>query len=116
MASLVEPGAHLALLVPAHQWLYGRYDELDGHFRRYSKHSLCELLSRTPFEVLDLHYFNSIGALGWWVQYRLLRRQVHGQESFGAMNAILPALRVAERLIEPPFGLSVVALCRRCED
>ena len=66
-----------------------------------------------PFEALDLHYFNSVGALGWWVQYKLLRREVHGQGSFGAMNAILPLLRHTERWLAPPLGLSVVALCRR---
>lgn len=113
MASLLEPGGRLALLVPAHAWLYGKYDQLDGHFRRYSKASLGAALMGSGFEPTSMRYFNSAGALGWWLQYKLLRREVHGQGSFGAMNAILPLLRRAEALIPPPFGLSVVALCRR---
>jgi len=113
IAGLLEPGGHLALLVPAHLWLYGAYDRLDGHYRRYSRAYLRTILGHTPFEPLSIRYFNLIGALGWFVQYRLLAREVHGQGSFGAMNRILPLVRPLERALPPPFGLSVVALCRK---
>jgi len=113
MEQFLVPGGTLALLVPAHQALYGPYDKLDGHFRRYGKAHLQRLLRQTGLEPLRLRYFNSVGAAGWWVQYKLLRRSIHGEGQFGIMNRILPALRQLERVIPPPFGLSLVAVCHR---
>ncbi len=110
---LLAPGGTLALLVPAHAWLYGPYDALDGHHRRYSVRQVRALLEAAGFAVSWSHYFNAVGALGWWVQYKLLRRSIHGEGSFGLMNRLVPLMRRLERLLRPPFGLSVVALGRK---
>jgi SAM-dependent methyltransferase len=110
---VLAPGGHLCLLVPAHLALYGAYDRTDGHFRRYSRAHLRLLLSHTGLEVLRLRYFNALGALGWWVNYKLLRRSIHGGAQFGLMNQAIPLARRIERWAPPPFGLSVSALCRR---
>ena len=110
---LLAPGGTLALLMPAHNALYGPYDQLDGHWRRYDKGYLRTLLSHTRLSLLDMHYFNAAGAVGWWVQYRLLKRRVHGESHFGFMNRLIPLMRPLEKLCRPPFGLSLVAVCRR---
>jgi len=113
LEQLLVPGGVLAVIVPAHPSLYGAYDRIDGHWRRYGRAELRTLFGHTGLRVERLHYFNSAGALGWWLQYRVLRRQVHGESQFGRMNALIPILRPLERLIKPPFGLSVVAVGRR---
>jgi SAM-dependent methyltransferase len=113
MEELLEPGGTLALLVPAHLALYGPYDRLDGHYRRYSKAYLRTILSHTGFELLRCRYFNAIGAVGWWVQYKLLRRTVHGEGQLGLMNRLLPVVRPLEKVLPVPFGLSLVAVCRK---
>lgn len=110
---LLVPGGTLALLVPAHLALYGAYDRVDGHWRRYDKAYLRTILSHTRLRPLRLHYFNAVGALGWFVQYRWLRKTVHDQSHFGLMNRLLPILRPLESWLKPPFGLSLVAVCRR---
>jgi SAM-dependent methyltransferase len=111
--SLLVPGGVLALLVPAHPWLYGPYDELDGHFRRYSKAYLRAILRHTGLRERRMRYFNALGAVGWFVQYRLLRRPAHGTGHFGLMNRAIPLLRPLERALPPPFGLSLVAVLER---
>ena len=55
-------------------------------------------------------------AVGWWIQYRLLRRTIHRQGHFQIMNMLLPVLRRIEALRPPPFGLSLVAVLERPED
>ena len=109
---LLVPGGVLALLVPAHLWLYGAYDRVDGHFRRYGRRHLELLLSHTRLRPIRLRYLNAPGAVAWWLRYRLLRRATleHGQ--LGAMAAVLPVVRAVERILPPPFGLSLVAVCR----
>jgi SAM-dependent methyltransferase len=113
LESALAPGGHLCLLVPAHFTLYGPYDRTDGHYRRYSKSHLRVLLSHTGLRVTRLRYFNAPGALGWFVQYRLLGRKIHGEGELGLMNRLIPFLRRFEAAIPPPFGLSVVAVCER---
>jgi hypothetical protein len=43
----------------------------------------------------------------------LFRRSIHGGGDFGVVERLLSIVRPIERLIEPPFGLSIVAVCRR---
>jgi SAM-dependent methyltransferase len=105
------PGGRLALLVPAHQALYGPFDELIGHQRRYGKRELSEKLRSVGFHVDRVSYSNPLGALGWLVNVRVLRqRQL---KAVRAYDSLVPLLAWTERLMRPPFGLSVVALAHR---
>ncbi len=51
---LVRPGGSLVLSVPAHPRLYGPWDELAGHYRRYRRAELEERLERAGFDVVEL--------------------------------------------------------------
>jgi SAM-dependent methyltransferase len=110
---VLAPGGHAALLVPAHPTLYGRYDAMEGHFRRYTRKQLRDLVSHAGLEVDRIHSFNLMGAVGWWVQYKFLRRQIHGQGHFRTLQATLPVLRAVEKRVKPPVGLSLVCVARR---
>jgi SAM-dependent methyltransferase len=113
MADVLVPGGTLAILVPAHPALYGHYDAMDGHFRRYTKAGLRQVLVRSGLTVERLYRFNFVGAAGWFVQYRVLRQKIHQQGHFKVMTAILPALRAVESRVKPPFGLSLVGIARK---
>jgi hypothetical protein len=77
---------------------------------------LRTILQHTGFRLERAHYLNAVGALGWWVQYKLLRRSVHGEGQLGMMNRVLPFVRAAEAILKPPFGLSLVAVCRKAQN
>jgi 2-polyprenyl-3-methyl-5-hydroxy-6-metoxy-1,4-benzoquinol methylase len=113
MADVLVPGGVLAILVPAHPALYGPYDAMDGHFRRYTKTALRQVLVKSGLSMERLYRFNFVGAVGWFVQYRVLRRKIHRQGHFKVITAILPALRAVESRVKPPVGLSLVAVARK---
>lgn len=113
MADLVFPGGHVLILVPAHPSLYGDYDRLDGHFRRYSRSMLAALAQRAGLTTRRLYHFNAVGALGWWWHYRVRRQQIHGAGQFSLMNRLIPLLRPLESHVPPPFGLSLIAVLQR---
>lgn len=115
-SQVLEPGGKLVLLVPAHPMLYGRYDAVDGHYRRYSKRGLRKLIEQCGFKPQLLRYFNTVGALGWFVQYRLLRRSVHTPAQVGLMNRLIPLLRYVEERVQPFWGLSLIAVCTTGEN
>jgi SAM-dependent methyltransferase len=109
--SLLVPGGTIGLVVPAHPCLHGRFDDLIGHWRRYTLKSMREKLEQAGFTVERLAYSNPVGAVGWLMQVKLLRRPSLG--ATGLFDKLVPALARLERVVRPPFGLSVVAVARK---
>ncbi|MDE2291017.1 MAG: methyltransferase domain-containing protein [Elusimicrobia bacterium] len=109
-------GGRLVAMVPAGMWLYGSLDEQAGHYRRYSRAGFGRVLESHGLRVERLHYLNAVGALGWFVVARLLRRDI-GSGSTGLAvrvydSAVLPAARLVDPLLRPFWGQSVVAVAR----
>jgi glycosyltransferase involved in cell wall biosynthesis len=111
-ASVLRPGGHLALLVPAMPALYGTLDVNLNHFRRYDREPLRQLLNESGFEVDELRYVNRPGVLGWWLNSRVLKRTVLPRGQLAAFRWILPLLKLEEKTA-PSFGMSLLALARR---
>lgn len=116
MIESTKKGGHICLLVPAHPFLYGTLDALDGHYRRYTKASLRALVAKAGGDSLEwvtLHHFNALAALGWFLKGRVLKEKTQADENYALMNAVLPVASFIERLVHPPFGLSLAAVLRR---
>jgi len=112
MLAVLQPGGRLILLVPALSWLYGTLDEHLRHFRRYEKEEVLEKLARSGFVIEDCRFVNRIGILGWFVNGRVLRRQVLPRSQLKAFKFLLPLLRREER--NPPrSGMSLLAVARK---
>jgi SAM-dependent methyltransferase len=59
MATLVNDGGFLVLTVPAYKFLWNRHDEINRHYRRYSKK---ELIKKIPdnLSIKKVSYFNTL--------------------------------------------------------
>jgi len=110
---LLQPGGKFILIVPAHSLLFGPMDTAIGHYRRYTKTMLRKRFEEAGFEVLQYKYINMLGAAGWLVNGRLLRRQVPPRGQLRLLNRIIPLARAVERVIRAPFGVSVLAVGRK---
>lgn len=53
---VLRPGGMLLLSVPAYQWAWTSFDDMQGHYRRYTRRDLVELLRSSGFEVLRSTY------------------------------------------------------------
>lgn len=113
MADIVEPGGSVGVLVPAHPLLYGAYDAMEGHFRRYNRRVLRELISSAGLDLTTMYRLNMLGAAGWFVQYKLLRRRIHGRAHFKVLQSVLPVMQAIESRVRPPVGLSLVAIAHK---
>lgn len=116
--SLLAENGTLVLVVPAHAWLYSCADFEAGHYRRYARSPLRSLLLQKGFTIEKLFFFNAIGALGWVVVFKILQHnQVNERSSrFGIRlfeRYFLPLGRCIESVLPMPFGLSLIALCRK---
>lgn len=107
---ILSPGGQLILVLPAHETIYGTMDRSIGHYRRYTKESLARKLARSGLRVQLQEYVNPLGALGWWVNGRLLRRKVPPQSQLRLFNRFMPIVSKLEQIARPGFGLSILSV------
>jgi SAM-dependent methyltransferase len=112
LAAALKPGGRVILWVPAFQLLYCDFDRKVGHYRRYRKGALRAQLTNAGYDVTDIRYVNSAGALAWLVLGRLM-----GQAPAGGQDRVqfydsyfVPVLRRLEGRRGVPFGQSVFAV------
>ena len=111
-ASVLPPGGHLVLLVPAMKALYGTLDQNLHHFRRYSSDELKHVVTDAGFTIDTMRYLNRPAVPGWWLSSRILKRRVMPKSQLKAFKWVMPLLKLEENS-EPSFGLSLLVLARR---
>ncbi len=112
MASLLEPGGRLVLLVPQHPALYGRYDRELGHHRRYRRDDLRRLVEAAGLRVVRARSFNFAAMLGWWWNGVVLRRRAMSRWQIKLFDLLVPLMSRIERRIPLP-GLSLLMVAER---
>jgi SAM-dependent methyltransferase len=111
--SLVEPGGHVVMFVPAFSFAMSKFDRAVGHVRRYTKRSLRGAFSQAGLEVVRIHYVNAPGLVAWFCGMRLLGMTPHDGPTVRLWDRIVvPAARAVEARLRPPFGQSVFAVGR----
>ncbi len=116
--SVLAPGGRLLIKVPAHPCLFGSLDRASLHHRRYTRSDLREKLTKAGFRIERLRFMNLAATLPYFIKGRILKRQVNFSNTLspgrlGTYNRVIPWLERCERLIPPPFGLSLIAVARK---
>ncbi len=110
-AVLADRG-RVVVIVPAMRRLYGEIDRAIGHHRRYDRADLVGKLESAGFAVEHLSAFNSIGALGWYVNSRLLNRGAVPGFQARINDLIVPLLRLEDHF-KCRLGLSLLSVGRK---
>jgi SAM-dependent methyltransferase len=106
-------GGHICVFVPAFEFAFSSFDKRYGHYRRYTKETLRDKLLDAGLDLRVLRYFNMPGLLAWWATFVLFRRESTLPGQVGLYDkVVVPVVRKIEESITPPFGNSVVAVCR----
>jgi len=129
MLRCLKPGGHLAISVPAYQFLYANNDRVAHHFRRYTRGDLVRKLRAAGFEVRKATYVNCLLGLAIVPTVMLIKlREKLFRIPFGAstnldmptpgpINALLAGLFSGERHVlrhvSSPFGHSIFLVARR---
>lgn len=109
----LKPGGHLLIFVPALSFLFSKLDEQVGHFRRYHKRPLFELVSDAGFQVKRNRYFDMLGVAPWYIVFTLLGRSVSGANVSAYDRIGVPITRTIERYVNPPFGKNLLLVARK---
>ena len=123
---VLKPNGKLLITVPANQFLFSDFDISIGHFKRYSKKSLEEMLLENNFEISRVFHFFFLLVLPAIflraIPYRLGRKRqyVRTAKSNKAQNSMMkiaaPILRKIFKLeaqIPLPTGLSLFAIASK---
>jgi Methyltransferase domain. len=109
--SVLANEGRLIVFAPAFPFLFSNIDKQAGHFRRYRKKDIGELLSKCGFKVCYLRYFNVAGFVGW-----LFNKTVRSGVNSGTTNLqvviynkIIWPLKCFE-ILSGLFGLSIIAV------
>ena len=109
---VLEKGGRLVLLVPAHSALYSDMDRNIEHFRRYDLGSLRKMVAEVGFHLVHERHLNMLGAIGWFVNGRILRRQLIPSRQLRIFDFAIKLLAL-EKLFRPPFGLSILLVAEK---
>lgn len=107
----ILPKGKLILYVPALKALYGTLDKNLGHYRRYQKDELEQLLVRNRFKIIKSRYLNSFGTLSWFLYSRILKRKKVKEKRILAYDRwLVPIISKMESLLNLPFGQSLLII------
>jgi SAM-dependent methyltransferase len=113
LRSRLAPGGHLILKVPAMPSLYSPMDEAIGHWRRYDKRGLTDVISRAGLEIARVWSFNAAAVPGWWWNGRVRKLRAPPGEQVALFDRLVPVLRPLDRLARLFCGISLLAVARR---
>lgn len=126
MRRVLRPGGHLVVNAAAMDLLKGNHSVLAGEIRRYSKASMRGRLERAGFEIQRMTYTNAT-ILPIVAAVRLVQRVSGHEESHQeisippapvnlALTAALSLEAAALRIVNMPFGSSLLVLARKERD
>ena len=99
---VVAPGGALLVTVPAYGWLWSGHDEINHHFRRYTRRSLQRVAQQAGWQQVRTTYFNSL-LLPVAIMLRVLDR-VSTKTTESSLDLWVPPEPV-NRLLERPMDL-----------
>jgi SAM-dependent methyltransferase len=106
-------GGNLLIFVPALSWLFSEADRQMGHFRRYDKEELTDLVKHAGFQVEKSRYFDLVGIVPWYVYFVLMQ----GSFSAGKVSLydrmVVPLMRRIEAIGNPWIGKSLLLVARK---
>ena len=121
----LKPGGVLLVNVPALMSLFGVYDEVAGHYRRYTKATLAQEFAESDVTVVGQRYWGFSMVPLLWARQKMLRGRKRQDDVIRlgfvppspSVHGLLKATMAAELAIlrNPPLGSSVMCAVRKAE-
>ena len=122
---VLRPGGHLLVFVPAFQFLWGKHDVVNQHFRRYTAAQLAARMREAGLQVRRRSYWN-VSLFFPTAAVRLFKRLLPNDDKpakddlFAApplLNTLLSGVIAAEnrllQAVNAPVGVSVFAVASK---
>jgi SAM-dependent methyltransferase len=116
MNRVCKPEGLCFITVPAMMSLWGKHDEINHHFRRYSLKGLTDTIKKnTKSSILKSTYFNSILFFPAWVFrsfHRRFKKYLPNRKGSGSDHSVIPSLPFINWTLKTIFSIEVSFLKR----
>jgi len=110
----IKKNGHILIFAPALSFLFSNFDKKIGHFRRYHKKELINIIRESGFSIEDVRYFDSVGIITWYIVFVALRKTTTNKTNIKFYDKlIVPPLRLLENLIPPPVGKNLLLIGKK---
>ncbi|HEX6893812.1 MAG TPA: glycosyltransferase [Bryobacteraceae bacterium] len=109
---VLEPGGTMIVLSPQCPALYGTLDQALGQRQRFSRAGLRAFLEKNGLRVRELRQINKVGAPGWWLFGKVLRRKHLNKPMLKLFDKTIWIWRRIDGLL-PWRGLSLIAVATK---
>lgn len=109
---LEHRGGYVCILTPACPEIYSPIDSDFGHFRRYTKKSISDLLISAGFKTEKIFYFNFPGYFVWWLNFKILKSRSFNPLMVRLYDRLIFRFfsKIEANVMRPPLGQSVIAI------
>jgi hypothetical protein len=111
--SLLNDGGVIIILSPAHNYLYSPFDKKIGHYRRYNKKELTEIV---PLDMLikQMQYMDSVGFFASLANKLILKQSDPTKAQVEVWDkAMVPLSKIIDPIIFNLAGKSVLAILQK---
>lgn len=114
--NLLKVNGHTCVYSPAIMFLYSKFDNKLGHYRRYNKKDKLSLFSNSGMKVKVIKYSDIIGFFLWILKFKILKS--NGEGNFPKQvkffdKFLLPMNIIIEKYINLPFGKNILVVAKR---
>lgn len=100
----------MIVLVPSYPSLFNRFDVALGHYRRYDLTSLSSVFKDAGFRVIHKQYFNLAGIPGWFLNGKILGKDVIPAGQMRLFDRFVPIFKLIDKLTMHSAGLSTIVV------
>lgn len=120
--TILKPHGKLICFVPAFSFLWSYHDEVNGHYRRYTKRQISKCMIDSGFRIIRSTYWNMIAlvpvaARNFILQHIIRHPSDNLQTNSPIILRLLRLALIAERVLlhysNLPFGLSVLVIAQK---
>jgi ubiquinone/menaquinone biosynthesis C-methylase UbiE len=106
----LAPGGNLIVLSPAHQFLFSKFDESIGHFRRYNKKDLKKI-KPDGLHIKNMKYLDSMGVLASAANRLFLNEELPSSNKIKLWNNyLIPMSKLIDKITFHKLGKTIIAV------
>jgi len=118
---LLLPNGNVLIEVPALPFLFSVHDEILGHYRRYNKKALTNIVDINKYVIKDIWYQDIIGVLGSFYFFKIKKIKLSSGDGVNLVKNqgnvydkfVIPFESFIEKFIRFPLGLSLTMVLQR---
>ena len=112
-AQYLKTGGNLIVLAPAHQQLFTPFDKAIGHYRRYNKSMLIDLIPKN-LKCIRLNYIDSFGLIATLANRFVLRSKMPSKKQILVWDKLMvPISKVLDPIFQYSVGKSILGVWQK---